>query len=204
MKFLCKSLILFLSIASAQAADKEGAVFEAGPASSYEHRQTISELTIAAKVYGGRDEIKSVFGRVDPTAHGVLPILVVMANDSGQTLSLEQMRIEYIRKDRYRVPSTPANEVRYLYGARRPQTVPQPSTRRLPIPGLGGNRDNNPLAAEEIELRAFGARMLPPGDSASGFIYFHTASHAGSVLYITGIREPATGQELFFFEIPLD
>ena len=46
--------------------------------------------------------------------------------------------------------------------------------------------------------------MLPPGDTASGFFYFHTASHAGSILYVTGIEEAATGQELFFFEIPLD
>jgi hypothetical protein len=45
--------------------------------------------------------------------------------------------------------------------------------------------------------------MLPPGESASGFVYFQTSHRPGSVLYITGIRDAASRRELFYFEIPL-
>jgi hypothetical protein len=46
--------------------------------------------------------------------------------------------------------------------------------------------------------------MLPPGQSASGFVYFQAASLQGAKLYVTGIRDAGSGQELFYFEIPLD
>ena len=42
------------------------------------------------------------------------------------------------------------------------------------------------------------------GQSANGFFYFQTAHRQGARLYLTGIREAATGKELFYFEIPLD
>ena len=46
--------------------------------------------------------------------------------------------------------------------------------------------------------------MLPPGESANGFFYFQAIPESGATLYITGIRNAATGQELFYFELPLD
>ena len=54
------------------------------------------------------------------------------------------------------------------------------------------------------EGRAFAAKMLPPGESASGFFYFQVPHRAGSVLYITGIREASTRRELFYIEIPFE
>jgi hypothetical protein len=198
MKVLATCLTL-LSIAAAGGADeKEG--FQARPASSYKNRQTIAGLTIAAEVFDTREEIKSAFGKLDPTKYGVLPVLVVMQNDSGKALRLDSARFEYVRPDRRRLQAVPAGEVQYLYGVKKPQTVPAP---RYPLPGLGG-KSKNPLAAWEIEGRAFAAKMLPPGDAASGFVYFQTANHRGAVLYVTGVTEAASGQELFYFEIPLN
>ena len=55
----------------------------------------------------------------------------------------------------------------------------------------------------ELQGRAFAAKMLPPHQSAHGFFYFNTAHFRASQLYITGIREAATGKELFYYEIPL-
>jgi hypothetical protein len=46
--------------------------------------------------------------------------------------------------------------------------------------------------------------MLPPGESANGFFYFRTGHRNGSSFYLTGLEDAATGQDLFFFEIPID
>ena len=46
--------------------------------------------------------------------------------------------------------------------------------------------------------------MLPPAESGNGFFYFQAEAEPGGMIYITGIRNAATGQELFYFEIPLD
>ncbi|MDE3196119.1 MAG: hypothetical protein KGN84_07240, partial [Acidobacteriota bacterium] len=62
----------------------------------------------------------------------------------------------------------------------------------------------SPLAEWEIEGRAFTAKMIPPGQSASGFVYFQApdASDAAT-LDISGLVNASTGKELFYFEIPL-
>jgi hypothetical protein len=76
------------------------------------------------------------------------------------------------------------------------------------MPSLGGiklgKNNKNPLAAWEIEGRAFTAKMVPPGQSASGFVYFQTptTSEAAS-MYISGLVNATTGNELYYFEIPL-
>ena len=200
MKFLCKGLILLLSIAAGLAADKN-APFRPGPAASYPRHQTISKLTIAADVYAARERTKTAFGKFDPAKYGILPILVVMRNDSAKALRLDRMRVEYIRPDRRSIDPIPAEDIPYLRGSKKPKIsrVPYPN----PVPGLGGRSRKNPLGASAIQERAFTARMLPPNDSASGFFYFQTANHTGAMLYITGVSEAATGQELFYFEIPL-
>jgi hypothetical protein len=61
----------------------------------------------------------------------------------------------------------------------------------------------NPLAATEIDERGFAARMLPPGESAYGFLYFQTSHRSGAKLFIDGLTDAATGQEFFYFELPL-
>ncbi len=192
-------MILLLSIVFPSWADKPA--FRPKPASEYPNRQTISGLTIAADAFSTAKETKTAFGKLNPNRYGVLPVLVVMQNDSDKALRLDGMRVEYIRPDHRRLQAVPADEVRYLYGVERPR--PGVTGPRYPIPGIG-KRKKNPLAAFEIESRAFSAKMLPPGDFAYGFFYFNTASFPESILYITGIVEAATGQELFYFEIPLE
>jgi hypothetical protein len=61
----------------------------------------------------------------------------------------------------------------------------------------------NPLAEWEIEGRAFSAQMLPPGQSASGFVYFQADLVKGATIYLSGIAEAATGTEILYFELPL-
>jgi hypothetical protein len=62
----------------------------------------------------------------------------------------------------------------------------------------------SPLDVWEIEGRAFTAKMIPPGQTASGFFYFQTGMQRGSTVYLSGLREAASGKELMFFEIPLE
>ena len=46
--------------------------------------------------------------------------------------------------------------------------------------------------------------MLPAGQSASGFVYFQVdQTSAAATVYISGLTDPVTGKELFYFEIPM-
>ena len=59
------------------------------------------------------------------------------------------------------------------------------------------------VAEWEIEGRAFAAKMLPPGQSASGFFYFQTGFMRSSTLQISGLKDARSGEDLFYYEIPL-
>jgi hypothetical protein len=110
------------------------------------------------------------------------------------------MKVEFVGPDRSHVESIPPQDVRYLRGAAKPNVMTGP----LPTGGPKIGRRKNPLDTWEIEGRAFSARMLPAGQRATGFFYFQTGMRRNSQIYLTGIREAASGKELFYFEIPLD
>ena len=195
-----KPLIALLSIAAAFAGEKERPKFTPGTASSYETRQTISGVTIAAVALRTDADSAPAFGKVNPYHYGVLPVLVVVQNDTKKAISLDGLQAVFVLPDHDRVEATPAADVKNISGPNRPSNYPNP------IPQLPGHVSKNkaPLAEWEIEGRAFTARMLAPGDSASGFFYFRVTWESGSTLYLTGLKDAASGKDLFYFEVPLD
>jgi len=197
MPFIFKRLVLSLSIAAAFAADKDSAPFRPAAAESYEHHQTNAKVTIGVDSYTTPEKQKAAFGKLDLYSRGILPVLVVIQNGGDKAIELDRIKVEYVGPNRNRVDATPAKEVRYLNGPRRPDVIAGPTG---PVPG---RIKKNPLDAWEVEGRAFAAKTLPPGESASGFFYFQAGLQSGSTIYISRITEAASGQELFYFEIPL-
>lgn len=193
-------LMAFMTIVAAGFADKKNdGRFAPGPASSYASKQTNDNVTIAAVAYDTDELAHTAFGKLNPSNYGVLPVLVIIQNDTQHALKLDGIQVEYIGVDRGRIESTPAQDVKYSGpGPKRPS--PTGNTSPIP-PGL--IKHKNPLAAWEIEGRAFSAKMLPPHESANGFFYFQTRHMPGSKLYLTGINEAGTGKEIYYFEIPL-
>jgi hypothetical protein len=192
------SIAVFALIAAAGAAEKD-APFQIGRAESYPTKQTNENVTIAAVPFTSDEQVKSAFGKLNPNRHGVLPVLVVIQNDTGKTLRLENLRVEYVTGDRSRIEATPAKDLAYLSEVRKPSIQNTP----LPTGAPRVRRGKNPLADPQFEVRAFTAKMLPAGDQAGGFFYFQTPSRSGSMIYVTGIAEAQSGKELFYFEIPL-
>lgn len=196
MPFLFKRLVLFLSITAAFAADKEPAAFHAEPAAVYPHHQTNDKVTIAADPYVSGEKVQAAFGKLNPYSLGVLPVLVVIQNDGEKSIRLDSVHAVYNGPQGDKVDATTASEVKYLRGPRRPDVV------QGPIKIAKGKK--NPLAAWEIEGRAFAAKMLPAGQTASGFFYFQTGLQRGATIYLSGLADAKSGQELFYFEIPLE
>ncbi len=198
-----KWAVLLLSIVAAfdadktSAADKKGPAFRPGAASSYPNKVVQDGLTIAAVAIETAEQAKPAFGKLNPYEHGVLPILVVMQNDSKHAMALADMRVEYVDPDNRPLEPTPAKDVKYARAPSRPNIGPNP----LPIPRRA---PKNPLDVWEIDGLAFSVRMLPSGEPAHGFLYFQTKHRSGSKLVLSGIREARSGKELFFFEINLD
>ncbi|HUI79149.1 MAG TPA: hypothetical protein VLY24_14590 [Bryobacteraceae bacterium] len=177
------------------AADKESTQFRPPAADTFEHRQTNSKVTIGADPYTTPEKERAAFGKLDLYSFGVLPVLVLIQNNSDKAIRLDGIKAVYAGPNRNRVDATPAKDVRYINGPNQPN---------VPTSPLPTRKKKNPLDAWEVEGRAFVAKTLPPGESASGFFYFQAGLQPGATIYLNGLTVPATGEELFYFEIPLN
>jgi len=202
MSLFSRYLIVFIAAGSAllMADEKNEKKFSPGPALSYPTRQTIQNVTIAAVPYTTDEQLRSAFGKRSPAQYGVLPVLMVIQNATDKALALRNLEVHYELPDGRNVDPTPAGDIGKLRGARHPKQVPVNVGSPLPFP-TGKKKGGTDW---EIEGREFAVQMLPPREGASGFFYFQTTSVPGAKLYVSGIREAATGQELFYFEVPLD
>ena len=192
------SIAAVAGVNKARPADKDRPKFEIAPAASYPSHQVAGKVTIGADVYDTAEKAHAAFGKLNPYQYGIVPVLVVIQNDSGQTLRVDRMRVDYVAPDGGHIDATPAQDVRYLRGPRNPKVVPGP----IPTRGPHLSRSKNPLEVWEIEGRAFSAKVIPPGQSAGGFFYFQTGHRPGARLYLSGLEEASSGRELLFFEFP--
>ena len=189
-------LLLSVSIAAAAAGDNDKAPFNVRPAASYAHRQTSEKITIAAQAMETDAETRDAFGKLNPNAYGILPVLIVIQNDGADAIRLDRVVFEYISPDGGHVEATPAADVKYIHGTKAPNKIPGTITIHKKV--------KNPLDVWEIEGRAFSAKMLPAGQSASGFVYFQVEQpSAAASVDISGIADPVSGKELYYFEIPM-
>lgn len=194
------ALMVLMSIAVAYAIDKDKDRFAPGPASSYKGHQTFEKITIAAVPFVTDEEARKVFDKVNPNKYGVLPVLVVIENGTGKVLRLE-LEAAFVDARGGKIDATPADDVIYLNGVRKVPKLPGSSPIPIPLP----RRDKKgPLNIWEIPGRAFAAKLIPTGESASGFFYFQTTHEPGSNLYLTGIRDATTGKEYFYFDVPIE
>jgi hypothetical protein len=204
MPFIFKRLALLTSIAMVLVPDKalpgskDEPKFTPGAAASYASHQTSEKVTIGVLPYFNDEDTRPVFGKHNPYTYGVLPVLVVIQNESAKTIKVQSLEAVWVGPNRDRVEATPAKDVRYLTAPRRPNALPGPPG--MPPKVIG---HKNPLDTWEIEGRAFAAQVLPPGQSASGFFYFQTGYQRGASLYLSGLREAESGRELLYFEIPI-
>ncbi len=158
------------------------------------HHQTNGQVTIGVDPYVSGDKVAAAFGKLNPYRYGILPVLIAIQNGSGQSIRLDRMKAEYVGPHGDRIEATPAKDVPFTQGVGRPSP---------PIGPIPPHVKKSPLNVWEIEGRALAAEMIPPGNSAYGFVYFQTGIQKGATIYLSGMTEAATGKELLFFEIPL-
>lgn len=193
-------IALPLLVASGLTAADEG--FQAKPAQEYAAKQEQAGVTVAVQPYRGEQEQKDAFGKAEPYKFGFLPVLVVITNEGDAPLGLEGLKVRLIDGRREGLEPTPGEDLAF-FNPKGHKPKDRPSY--IPIPIGGPKVKKGPLAKPEITQREFQAPVVAPNTTASGFFYYNvgTGSLDGASMYISGIRNMATGSELFYFEIPL-
>jgi hypothetical protein len=171
----------------------DAAPWRPGKATDYSN-QTNEKVAIGVKEFSNPDEAAAVFGpKVDLNKYGFLPVLVVIENHRTQTLDLQALEVELVAPNGNHVKPVAADDIPYI--AKPGQ---RPSMQKLPFPTP---KKKNPMAGGSLTERAFAAKLIPAGDSASGFFYFEAHADPDLKLYLSGFKEIPSGHELFYFEI---
>jgi hypothetical protein len=193
------ALIVLLSITAAIAANKDKR-FSVGRASSYAGHQTSEKITIAAIPYTSAEQAATAFGKVKPYEHGILPVLVVIDNDTGKALRLN-LKAQFIDSGGEHVEAiAPEDVLTYHAITKRPG---QPRVSPWPPIARAQSTKKGPLNTPEIVDRAFSIHLVPPGESVYGFFYFEANHLPGDKIYLDGLSDATTGNEYLFFEVPV-
>jgi hypothetical protein len=148
---------------------------------------------------------KAAIFKIKYKEHNILPVRVIISNDSDKTLILRDLQVEYITVRRNKLePAT--NDDLYRRLARAPKRPDKPGV-QLPIPLP---KKNKPAVATDV-LREIDDAMFTPvpvtaHSTYSGFLFFDIAGieipEAGAHVFLSGMK--IDGKELFYFDIPLE
>lgn len=133
----------------------------------------------------------------------LLPVLLVITNDSDQPVELSNVKPELVTADGDKL--TPAGEDE-IY---RRISHPSSSGARVPLPfptkRVKGAVNNKQFM--EIENARFKAKAVEPLSSQAGFLFFDITDVKnpirGAHFYLTGVRD-SSGNDLMYFEVPLE
>ena len=197
------ALALVIALPLLCLAAKEFSMPKTQPAFSYpahDHHAKES-VTVAVDPYDA--STKANIFTVNYRDHDLLPILLVVTNDSEEPIELSGMNAELVTADRSKL--SPATEDDIL----RRISHPRASGARVPVPfptkRVKGGVNSKEL--DEIQSAQFKAKAVEPRSSQAGFLFFDVAdlpsSLVGAHFYLTGVRD-SSGHELMYFEIEVD
>jgi len=200
------SIVLILACAALLWAAKDFQMPHPNNAKTYPARDEHpkEKVTIAVDPYDMPDKA-SIFV-VKYAEHDLLPLFVVISNDSDQPISLMNMKAQMRFRDRSKgVPASQDDILRRItnikqHGGELPKSYPLP----LPKKPKGGIPKG---ALDELDQALFKAKAVEPHGTQAGFMFFDVTDLenplAGATLYITGVRDNG-GNELMYFEVPME
>jgi hypothetical protein len=196
--------LLCLSPLAAHAADHKSAP-PAKPAAEYPANDTHPDehVTIAADPCD--DPKLCSFFRLPYIQHGLLPIRVVITNDSDRALSLDDARMQFISANNDKIPAATEDDInRRIFTLHSTQPIRIPfdpiPIKRTPIDKKVTQDDND---------FGFPGTVVNAHSTLAGYLFYDiqdldepALKHAE--LYVKMVHTLDGKQELFAFSIPLD
>jgi hypothetical protein len=209
MPSIAKSVLCRLTLASsvivvsaATVAAKDFVKPVAQPAKTYAAHDdhTNEKVAIGADPYDTRDKAK-IF-TIDFDGHGLLPIFFVVSNDGDQPVSIADIDVTLITRNRDKLTPVSSEDILRRLNNVHANTHPIP----VPIPQKKVKGGLSQKDRDEIESSQFAARAVEPHGTQSGFLFFDIEGIENPLtnahIYVTGVDD-AQGTELMYFEIPM-
>jgi hypothetical protein len=162
------------------------------------------KLAIAAEPYDTRE--KMALFRVDYISHGVMPIRLIVTNNSDRPISLRDARILFVTSTGDRIQAAEPEDVERLMtrkereGAKIPMPGPIPAIKLKP-------KASDKEIEQDFDTFEFQALVVEPHTTRAGFLFYDvsglTRPLRDALLNLHTIKD-ADGKELFYFEIPFN
>ena len=206
---MVRSPLLLLALLAAAplafAAKKEAPPAQAASAYPAKDAHAKEHVTVAAEPFDTRT--KGEFFRNDYSGHSILPVRLVIQNDSDAPLDLNQARMQFIAADGTKLPAATPDELnRRLFRFK--------DIKEKRIPGTGITYRPTPVDKKILDDDkdfSFSQTVIPPHSAASGFLFYDIKEVddpplRGAELYVKMIHSKADGKdaELFAFSVPFD
>ena len=195
---------MLLAVPAAFAAKKAPPALAATAYPAHETHEK-EHVTIAADPFDNRGE--GDFFRNDYLGHSILPVRLVIANDSDAPLDLNQVRVQFIAADGTKLPAaTPEELNRRLFRFK--------DIKEKHIPGTPIAYHPTPVDKKILDDDkdfGFSQTVIPPHTTASGFLFYDIKDLddpplRGAELYVKMIhtKTDTKDNELFGFSVPFD
>jgi hypothetical protein len=162
------------------------------------------KLAIAAEPYDTRE--KMALFRVDYISHGVMPIRLIVTNNSDRPISLRDARILFVTSTGDRIQAAEPEDVERLMtrkereGAKIPMPGPIPAIKLKP-------KASDKEIEQDCDTFEFQALVVEPHTTRAGFLFYDVSGLTrplGDALLNLHTIKDADGKELFYFEIPFN
>jgi hypothetical protein len=168
-------------------------------------RHDQERVTIAAEPCNSKETIPNT--RLDYLGHDMLPIRVIVTNDSEFALTLDDARIHFVSGDNTVIPAATDDELQrrmFTIAGAKGSKIPLPS----PLPSITVHHDVNKKILDDETDFGFQTTIIKPHTTVAGYLFYDmqgldrpVLAHAS--LELRKVRFAASNQALDSFEIPL-
>jgi hypothetical protein len=176
----------------------------AKPATEYVAHETHpnEHVTVAAEPC---DDAKDCsFFRLKYLEHGLLPIRVIITNDSDHALSLDDARMQFISAENDKVPAATTDDIN-----RRLFTIKNAQGTKIPIIPITVHHPVDKKILQDDQDFGFKSTTVKPHSTLAGYLFYDVKqldepALAHAEFYVKMIHTADDKQELFAFSIPFD
>jgi len=201
-----RAIVLLLAGTVAPALAADHTVPAVQPATSFAAVETHADekVSIAAEPYDTKEK-ESIF-RVDYLGHGVMPVRLIVTNNSDKPISLRDARILFQTAGGDRIQAAEPEDVERLMDKKEREGAKIPMPGPLPPIHMKPKGSNKEIEADFDQFE-YGALVVEPHTTRAGFLFYDVSQLdkplKGAKLHLHELRN-ADGNELFYFEIPFD
>ena len=160
-------------------------------------------VTIAADPC--EDPKQCSFFRLPYIQHGLLPVRVIIRNDSDHALSLEDARMQFISANNDKIPAATEDEIN-----RRIFTIHSTQPIHIPLDPIPIHRTpvDKKIGQDDADF-GFKSSVVSPHSTLDGYLFYDIKdldepALAHAELYVKMVHTLDGKQELFAFTIPFD